>query len=160
MVSEPESESLVSGLRPPVPGQCLRPHRSPQSQASNLRCVRLSGARAGGSLSVKYHRHFHTITVPLQSKESYQRHLYKCFAECLLGDLHSLCLKKTYWCVSLTLKLFRVGFLMWHLTLWFVACGFWGQMPKLIRQIHKYLSLKYLKLNLEQRFLVKEVCVG
>ena len=77
-VLEPESESLVSGLRPPVPGQCLRPHRSPRSQASNLRCVRLSGAGAGGSLSVKYHRHFHTITVPLQSKESYQRHLYKC----------------------------------------------------------------------------------
>ena len=77
-VLEPESESLVSGLRPPVPGQCLRPHRSPRSQASNLRCVRLSGAGAGGSLSVKYHRHFHTITVPLRSKESYQRHLYKC----------------------------------------------------------------------------------
>ena len=78
LVLEPESESLVSGLRPPVPGQCLRPHRSPRSQASNLRCVRLSGAGAGGSLSVKYHRHFHTITVPLRSKESYQRHLYKC----------------------------------------------------------------------------------
>ena len=78
LVLEPESESLVSGLRPPVPGQCLRPHRSPRSQASSLRCVRLSGAGAGGSLSVKYHRHFHTITVPLRSKESYQRHLYKC----------------------------------------------------------------------------------
>lgn len=158
MVSEPESESLVSGLWSPVPGQCLRPHRSPQSQASNLRCVRLSGAEAGGPLSVKYHRHFHTIMVPLQSKESYQKHFYLHFVVFNVWfTLFSFI--KRHWCVSLTLKLFRVRFLMWHLTLWFVACGFWGQMPKLIRQIHKYLNLKYRKLNLEQR-LVKEVCVG
>ena len=45
------------------------------------------------------------------------------------------------------------------MTLWFVACGFWGQNAKIDQADPQIFEFKISKIEFKQR-LVKEVCVG